>query len=445
MTVHLHPAMKPEMVDLILRNIADGVFTVDRQFRITYFNEAAEKITGFSSNDAIGKGCSEIFQTSMCGRNCPLRQTIDSNLTVQNFEIDILTRDHQRQTLSVSTAPLIDRDGQFLGGVETFRNISQTEDLDLNLSTGGSFHGLVCQNERMRQISDILPNIGQSDSPVLVVGSEGTGKDVIARAIHALSPRSEAAFVKVDCGRLGGALVESELMGFFAAARRGTLFLDSVAAMPVSVQAKLLRLLEKEGRANEQRAGRVPDMRILSAAKRDVGALVAEGGFNGGLFRRLAEIVVPIPDLAERIEDIPLLIEHFVERCNHRMGRALTGIAEDAAEVLVRYTFPGNVRELERVVEYGYIVATGAFITIEDLPPHVTDTSWPKASPESSEPRRHGLRWPPDRAVEERQRLVDSLRRNMWNIQRVAHELDMHRTTLWRKIKRFNINRPGND
>lgn len=441
----VHPAMKPEMVDLILRNIADGVFTVDRQFRITYFNKAAEQITGFRSDEALGKGCAEIFRTPLCGRNCPLRRTIDSNLTVQNFEIDILTRDHGRQTVSVSTAPLVDRNGQFLGGVETFRNVSQSGDLNLEVTTKHSFHGIVCQNERMRQITDTLPNIGQSDAPVLLVGSEGTGKDMIARAIHAISPRSEAAFVKVDCTRLGGALVESELTGFFAAARRGTVFLDGVASMALSVQSRLLGLLEDLSTVSERRAKGAPDMRVLSAAKRDVGALVAEGGFRRELFRRLAEIVVPVPDLNERRDDIPLLVEYFVERCNRRMGRALTGMSEDAIELLTRFGFPGNVRELERVVEYGCIVASGAHIEIDDLPPHVADARWSRNGPESSEIRRHGLRWPPDRDVEERQRLAECLQRNLWNIQRAAQELDMHRTTLWRKIKRFNINRPGGE
>lgn len=436
--------MKPQMVELILKNVADGVFTVDHQFRITFFNHAAEEITGVSGGLALGRPCAEIFRTPICGRDCPLRQSVRNNLTVKNFEIDILTHDNKQQTVSVSTAPLIGPDGKFLGGVETFRDLSRTRDLHREVRAKYSFQGIVSKNAEMRQIFETLPNIAQSDAAVLLQGAQGNGKDLFAAAIHNVSPRSDAPFVKVSCESLSNAHAESHINGFFQAAERGTLYLDGVDALPMSVQTTLLRLLKQVDSVSHPARGVGQGVRIVTATQQDLRGLVADGSFREALYCRLAGIVVFIPELKKRHEDIPLLADHFLERCNQLMGRSLRGLTNEAVELLTKYDFPDNVRELKRIVEFGYIAASGPYICAEHLPPHV---SGGKEAIDPTEPFATGpnLRWPPDGIVEERQQLVECLQRNLWSIPRTARELGIHRTTLWRKVRRLNIIRPGSD
>ncbi len=445
--------ISPKLVDLILDHVADGVFTVDREFRITFFNRAAEQITGFASGEALGQPCNQIFRTPICSQDCPLRQSLRTGRTVKNFEIDILTKLGARQTISVCTAPLTAHDGIFLGGVETFRDLSPLKELRSELSSKQSFQNIISKNAVMRQVFETLPNIAQSDATVLIQGRSGTGKELFATAIHNLSPRAEGPLVKVNCGALPETLLESELFGFvkgaftdarhnrvgrFQAAEGGTIFLDEIGDTPLSVQVKLLRVLqhrEFEPLGSERTIK--ADVRVVAASNQDLDRLVAEGRFREDLFYRLNVILIRIPDLAERGEDIPLLTEHFIRRFNQRMGRGIQGVTDETLAVLMRHPFPGNVRELENVLEHAYIVSRGPQIVVEDLPPYLTrgrlvDLRLP--------PRNGSIR--PGAFDPERQQLVECLRRHAWNIPRAAHELGVHRTTLWRRVKRLGLSWP---
>jgi len=437
---------------LILGNVADGVFTVDRQFRITFFNRAAEQITGFSPDEALGRPCFEVFRTPICSQDCPLRQSLRTGRTVKNYEIDILTRKGLHQTISVSTAPLVDTSGQFLGGVETFRDLSPIKELRREISGRYVFQDIISKNDGMRQIFDTLPNIAQSDATVLIQGRSGTGKELFATAIHNLSPRADGPLVKVNCGALPETLLESELfghvkgaftdakqgrMGRFQAAQGGTIFLDEIGDIALQLQVKLLRVLQHREfePLGSERTVKV-DVRVVAATNRDLERLVAEGRFREDLYYRLNVILINIPDLVERTEDIPLLVDHFIERFNNRMGRNLQRVTDEAMAALMRHPFPGNVRELENMLEHAYIVARGPNITAEDLPPYLHSGH-------------HAVRRPApapgtfaEAPEDERRRIVEVLRRNFWSIPRAAEELGMHRTTLWRKVRRFGIQRP---
>jgi PAS domain S-box-containing protein len=445
--------ISPKLVDLILDNVADGVFTVDRQFRVTFFNRAAEQITGFASGEAIGQPCHEIFRTPICSQDCPLRQSLRTGRTVKNFEIDILTKVGEHQLISVCTAPLTAHDGTFLGGVETFRDLSGLRELKSELSSKFTFQNIISKNAVMRQIFETLPNIAQSDATVLIQGRSGTGKELFATAIHNLSPRAEGPLVKVNCGALPETLLESELFGFvkgaftdarhnrvgrFQAAEGGTIFLDEIGDTPLSLQVKLLRVLqhrEFEPLGSERTVK--ADVRVVAASNQDLDRLVAEGRFREDLFYRLNVILIRIPDLGERGEDIPLLTEHFIRRFNQRMGRGIHGVSEETLAVLMRHAFPGNVRELENVLEHAYIVSRGPQLSVEDLPPYLTRGGL-------VDPRAHAARVGPFArplagAEPDRQRLLECLRRHAWNLPRAAQELGMHRTTLWRKVKRLGL------
>ncbi len=449
--------MDPQFVDLILKNVADGVFTVDRQFKITFFNRAAEQITGYADHEAIGKRCHDVFRTPICHQDCPLRQSIRTGRTVKNFEIDILTKQDKQQTISVCTAPLIDGDGRFQGGVETFRDLSPLKELRQEISGKYTFQDIISKNAQMRQIFETLPNISQSDATVLIEGRSGTGKELFASAIHNLSPRINGPLVKVNCGALPETLLESELFGYvkgaftdakqnrigrFQAANGGTIFLDEIGDTPLSVQVKLLRVLqhrEFEPLGSERTIK--ADVRVVAATNKQLDRLVAEGKFREDLYYRLNVILIRIPDLNARSEDIPLLVEHFIQRFNQRMGRRVQGVCEEAMAVLMRYSFPGNVRELENLLEHAYIVTRGPQIMPDDLTSHLLDGQRIDLSPGS----RRGAPWrgtSSDHGEAERQQIISCLDRNLWSIPRAARELGMHRTTLWRKVKKLDLRRP---
>ncbi len=447
-------------VNLILSSIGDGVFTVDSKFRITFFNKAAEEITGFKASDAVGRYCHEVFRTPICDQECPLRRSLRTGQLVKNFEIDILTQTNNRQTISVSTAPLVENDGTFLGGVETFRDLSAIKELRKEIEGKYTFHDIIAKTPRMRQIFRTLPNIAHSDATVLLQGRSGTGKELFANAIHNLSPRSEGPLVAVNCGALPENLLESELFGYvkgaftdakndregrFQAAHGGTILLDEIGDAPLPIQVKLLRVLEnREFQPLGSDTTIKTDVRVVAATNQDLDRLVAEGRFREDLYYRLNVVLIQIPELWERKEDIPLLVSHFVEKLGQRTGRNIKGVSEDAMAVLMGYNFPGNVRELENILEHAYIISGGPYIRPEDLPNHITNPGTGErprdVKPNPPAPVRFQ---PPSGAVGyfegERERIIDCLHRNFWSIPRAAKELNVHRTTLWRKVKRLEI------
>ena len=444
---HRHRPPTLKLMDLILGNVADGIFTVDSQFRITYFNPAAARITGYPAEEVLGRYCHEVFRTSLCSQDCPLRQSIRSGRRVKNNRIDIHNRDGQRRTISVSTAPLLDRKGVFQGGVETFRDETELQTLRQEISGKYTFQDIISKNATMQQIFQTLPNIAQSDATVLIQGASGTGKELFAAAIHNLSPRAAGPLVTINCGALPENLLESELFGHvkgaftdarkahvgrFEAANGGTILLDEIGEAPPALQVKLLRVLE--GRKIRPVGGdkvKKIDVRVLAATNKDLEQLVAEERFRSDLYYRLNVILIQLPDLARRTEDIPLLVDHFLDRMNGRMGRGILGVTREAMALLLRHTYPGNVRELHNVLEHAYIVSTGPRIRPEDLPPQLGHGL---GSRDSAPPGSRS-----QAAAAERQQLIESLRENDWNVPRVARQLGVHRTTIWRRMKKLRI------
>ncbi len=435
--------------EIILDSVADGVFTVDRHWKITSFNRAAEEITGYPAQKAIGMTCREVFQSSLCGEACPMAQSMRMGRQVGNTRVNIKRIDGQSVPISISTAPLLDADGNIIGGVETFRDLREIDSLRKELTGRYTMGDIISKSPQMQKIFDILPEIAMSDSNVLILGESGTGKELVARAVHNFSRRRRGPFVAVNCGALPDTLLESELFGYkkgaftdakqdkegrFAAAEGGTLFLDEIGDISPALQVKLLRVLQDK--AYTPLGANKPvkaDVRIIAATNRDLEKAVKEGRFREDLYYRLNVVKISLPSLRERISDVPLLIEHFIQKFNVQKGKDVSGISEEALARLMRYDFPGNVRELENIIEYAFILCHGGLITVEHLPePFCLD------EPVRSEGALHFDR-PMSMKEIEREAIIQALRRNQGKRMATCRELGISKDTLRRKIKEYAI------
>jgi PAS domain S-box-containing protein len=445
-TVTKRPDLSPQ-TEIILNSIADGVFTVDLDWNITFFNRAAEKITGIAAHEALGRPCCEVFRANVCESACVLKSTMDHEQTVVNKPIVILRADGKEIPITVSTALLKDASGRVIGGVETFRDLTLVEKLRREITRRYSFVDIVSRSPLMQKLFAMLPEVAQSESTVLIQGESGTGKELLARAIHSLSGRSRKPFVAVNCGALPDSLLESELfghvagaftdarrsrMGRFAMAEGGTLLLDEIGDVSPALQVRLLRVLEERCYEPLGSSRSVPaDVRILAAANKDLAQLVEQGVFRKDLFYRVNVVKLELPPLARRKEDIPLLAEHFIEHFNRLRNRGIAGLSQQAMNVFMHYDWPGNIRELENAIEFAFILCREGFIEPRHLPEHLRALS------------RQGL---PERGMTladiEKNAIWESLERNGWRRLATARELGVDKNTLRRKMKRHGIAAP---
>jgi len=442
-----HHPLEVNEIGVILDSVADGVFTVDDEFRVTSFNRAAEEITGVPRDEALGRPCCEVFRASICEAQCALKETMHTGRPVVNRSVYILRPDGERVPISVSTALLKDRQGRVLGGVETFRDLRLVEQLRAEIARQYTFADILSKNREMRRLFAILPQVAESDSTVLIEGESGTGKELFARAIHSLSPRRDKPLVTVNCGALPDTLLESELFGYkagaftdarkdkpgrFALAEGGTIFLDEIGDVSPALQVRLLRVLEDKtfeplGGTTSVKAG----VRVVAASNRNLADLVKAGTFRQDLYYRINVVKLVLPPLRQRREDLPLLVEHFIARFNRLRQKNIVGVSPEVLQVLMTHDYPGNVRELENVIEHAFILCPGGSIRPEHLP----ETLRPP-EPTAKEPgikTLQGLEW---------RFIYEALKRNGWNRVATAKELGMHKTTLWRKIKQFGIEIP---
>ena len=430
----------------LLDGIPDGVFTVDAEWRIRLFNRAAEAITGISRRDAVGRRCCDVFRANICETACALKQTLATGRPIVNKVVHIVDTHGQRIPISISTGILKDAQGKVAGGVESFRDLRVVEELRQEARQHELCAEIIGRGAAMRSVFAYLPPIAESESTVLVEGASGTGKELIARAIHQLSPRKSGPFVARNCGALPDTLLESELFGYkagaftdarrdkpgrFALAEGGTLFLDEIGDVSPAMQARLLRVLQE--RVYEPLGAIKPaqaDVRIIAATNKPLKPLVEAGKFREDLFYRVHVVRLELPTLAGRREDIPLLIEHFIAHFNRRQGKDICGVADDVLSLLMAYGFPGNVRELENIIEHAFVLCRGGLIQMEHLPPHLRSTA--PGAPILSGPSKT-LR------AMETMMIGETLRRHQGNRTRAAKELGIDASTLFRKIKALGI------
>jgi PAS domain S-box-containing protein len=431
--------------ETILDSIADGVFTVDKEWRITSFNRAAETITGVPRAEAVGRKCWEVFHADVCEHECVLKKTIESGRSIVNRTVHIVNGSGRTIPISISTALLKDAHGTITGGVETFRDLSEIEELRKEVLGRHTLGDIITRDHRLHDLLESLPAIAQSDTPVLIQGESGTGTELLAKTIHALSARAKGPFVAVNCGALPETLFESELFGYkkgaftdaksdkpgrFDRAKNGTLFFDEIGELPRSVQAKLLRVLQE--RVYEPLGATEPvasNVRIMAATNRDLGVMVASEEFRQDLYYRISVIPLTVPPLRERPVDLPVLVEHLIGHYNTVFRKSIKRLSQDAMALLMAHDFPGNVRELENVLQHAFVLCQGQSIEKKHLPASLLHK--PSKSPAA----------PADLSVDafEKNRIEQALARNRFNRVATAKELGMHVTTLWRKMKRLEI------
>lgn len=435
---------------VILSSIADGVFTVDSNRIITSFNPAAEKITGVSAAKAIGRYCYEIFHSDICESGCLLEKTLKTGIEIIDKPVNIINSRSEKIPISISTAVLRDDDGIVLGAVETFRDISAIEQLRKELKKNYSFEDIISKSPLINKLFAILPDVAESESTVLIQGPSGSGKELFARAIHNLSPRADKNYVVINCGTLPVQLFESELFGYvrgaftdakrdkagkLASADGGTVFFDEIGELPFQTQVKLLRLLQQ--REYEPLGSNIPiktDIRIVAATKRDLKELVAQGKFRDDLYFRLAVVKFELPPLKDRREDIPYLVDHFIKKNNARRGKNILSVSPEVMKILMEHDFPGNIRELENIIEYTFVLCHENIIQKHHLPPELIREGTHLATKD------HAMPTPLSKALGEQARIKALLIKHKGCQKKVAKELGIDRTTLWRKLKRYEIN-----
>jgi len=434
---------------LILDNLDIGVLTVDRGGHVAFFNNTAETITGFSRGGVLGKSCSTVFGDSANPGMLLFNETIADGQARSSSEGELITRDGQVIPVRANFMALKNEDGRIVGGLATITDLSLKYQFNSEIKGRYTFYDMVGKDPAIQKIFEIIPVVAASDATILIEGPTGTGKDVLAKVIHTASSRAKNPLVKVNCAALPDNLLESEMFGYvkgaftgadndkpgrFQDADHGTIFLDEIGDLPLSLQAKLLRVLEdREFYPLGSRKTTKVDVRIISASNQNLGQLVREKRFREDLFYRLNVMRLELPPLKDRRGDIPLLISHILKRLRVTRESRAENFSNNAMDVLLNYDFPGNVRELENIIEHALIVCQGEIIERHHLPLALQKGIAPSPPVEETA-------LPVDSAgISEKSLILDMLQKFSWNKGKTADALNINRTTLWRKLKKYNI------
>ncbi|HLD46490.1 MAG TPA: sigma 54-interacting transcriptional regulator [Desulfobaccales bacterium] len=431
----------------IMDQFPEGVFLVNTRWQVSYFNRTAQEITGYSREEALGKFCWDIFRSDLCHKKCPMRITMSTGQALLDQEVEIRTKTGQKKLILVSTAQIKKPGNRVLGGVETFSDLEclqhPPEGQDCQ-----AFADIVGVCPQMQEIIQSLPTIAASDSNVLILGESGTGKELIARAVHSLSPRSKGPFQAVNCSAIPETLLESELFGYergaftgavsskagkFELAKGGTLFLDEIGDLRPDLQVKLLRVLE--GRGFERVGGnrKIPlEARIVAATNVDLQEAMRKGKFRDDLYYRLFTVPIHLPPLREKRQDIPILVKYFLEQLNRKFNKRIRGVDPKVMKLFCRHPWPGNVREMQHVLEYCFVFAKGPFITERHLPR--LESAWAGRELESLDSP-----FSPLQALE-RETILKALERVDGSKNEAARLLQISRSKLWRKMRSYEIN-----
>ncbi len=433
---------------IILNSLDVGIFTVSRGGYITFFNNEAEKISGFDRRQVLGKPCAAIFGGETAHDLCLLKESIADGCERSSRPGKMITREGETIPVRANYMALKNEKGTVIGGLATFHDLTLVRQLNRAIRDRYTFHDMIGKSPEMQKIFEMVTVVARTDATVLIEGATGTGKDLLAKVVHSSSRRSDHPFVKVNCAALPDNLLESEMFGYvkgaFTGAHRdkpgrfnesdgGTIFLDEIGDLPLSLQAKLLRVLEdKEFYPLGSRHTQKVDVRIISATNRGLGQLVAKRQFREDLYYRLNVFRIELPEIKSRREDLPLLISHILRQLSATRDNRRGRLSEEAMEFLLNYDYPGNVRELENILEHALIICNDDIIQRTHLPDYLHNRIAPARTLRTATTE-------PDSDYDDRQRIMRSLQKHHGNRNKTAHALGINRTTLWRKIKRYHI------
>ncbi|RTZ95876.1 MAG: sigma-54-dependent Fis family transcriptional regulator [Deltaproteobacteria bacterium] len=423
----------------ILDNLKEGILAHDLDRRIIFFNREAEKITGYRREDVLGKTCEEAFGAPLCGGKCQFYVGDDASEDAAEYTTNIITKNGDTRRVEMAPTVMFDDDGHPQGVLTSMRDVTDYLQLQIQARKLTSFAGIIGQDARMLQVFEQIRDVSAYDFPVHIGGETGTGKELVAHAIHNESSRGGGPFVPINCGALPEGLIASELfghvkgsftgahrdkMGRFELADGGTIFLDEVTELPRPIQATLLRFLQENSfeRVGDEKTISV-DVRIISATNKELKTEVNQNRFRDDLFYRLNVIPVHLPPLRERKTDIPLLIEHFLHETEKQYGRHPHQVVQEAMALLMDYQWPGNVRELQNAVQFAMVRAKGRFIRPDDLPLEVRAGCPPAPSAPVTHHRKIRL---------SEETVVSAMEKTGGNKARAARILGVGRATLYR-------------
>lgn len=434
-----------------------GVMIIDMDRRVRYINGRAQELLGYQVGEVYGHRCSTVARTSDCENNCPLTRSLQRGTDVRNIEMIYTSKDNRRFQAQASIVMLRNEHGDVVAGAELFKDVTEMKQLEERIHGRYSFANIIGKSHKMQEIYRLIEEVAPTDASVLIQGESGTGKELIAAAIHTYSLRADKPFLKVNSSAFPEGLLESELFGHakgsftgayqdkqgkFELADTGTLFLDEIGEMSPLLQVKLLRVLQdgEFQRVGENKTRKV-DVRVIAATNKDLKKAIANREFREDLYYRLNVVPVYLPPLRERRADIPLLVNHFIKNLNRSTkDKHVERMSHQALDILMKYTFPGNVRELENIVEYAYIRCSGQYIEPVHLPTELIEED---SLPENGDLFESVLN--SQRPMEAMEKLLIEriLMEENWKYQNAARRLGISRTTLWRKIKELRINLPA--
>jgi len=435
-------------LDAIFNSNIEGTFTIDNDWNVTSFNTSAEKITGYKKFEAIGKKCWDIFNSSICRNGCHMEETVQKGKPMIGNELEILHKGGKIIPIRVNSAILLNNKNENIGAVETFMDISEIRNLSAHLREVFKYENIIGRNKEIKQIISVLESVSQTDSSVLITGESGTGKELAARAIHLNSSRKTGPFIAVNCSAFVESLIESELFGHekgaftgaiktkigrFELAQGGTLFLDEIGDLSTAVQTKLLRVLETH---EFERVGGNKSIkmatRIIAATNKNLSEEISAGRFREDLFYRINVINIHLPPLRERMDDFPLLVNHFIESFNKKFNKHIKQFSSSAYDLVMDYNWPGNIRELENVIEHCFVLCNGDIIQVECLPKRLREPG-KKTIVLNNPDVQKGFK------ETEKELIISVLKKNNYSRAEAAKELNINPSTLWRKMKKLGI------
>lgn len=375
-------------LDAIFRTVSDSIIMVDRAGQLAHYNATAEKVCGYNP-DLIGDNAASIYLGCKGVCRTALMETLTTNSPREIRRFECRTPEGKARVVNFTATPVTEADGTIGGAVAVIRDETHLVNLERFLQKRGQFHGIIGGSVPMQRVYSLIDALADVPTTVLINGESGTGKELVAAALHSSGVRSRRPFIKVNCSALSESLLESELFGHvrgaftgavsdragrFQKAHGGTLFLDEIGDISPAIQMRLLRVLQESEfeRVGESISTKV-DVRIIAATNQDLAEKVALGTFRHDLFYRLNVVRMQLPPLKERIDDLELLLPHFINKFNNKLGRDIGGVSDDVMALLRRHTWPGNVRELEHVVEHACLLGRSGVITVQDLPQDFLD------------------------------------------------------------------------